>query len=461
MKTLRRIHKTNADERGFTLIEVLVALMVFAIIATVVAYSMTLAMVMTRDARSREVAANLAAQQIDIARSLQNVFSVTGGTSTQVVDGTTYTITQTTNWISSTGSVGTCGSSSGLLQNKSVNVNVTWSGMNPTTPAVSSNTLLAPSGPLNDQASGTILVHVTGATPAGVNNIPVSAKPDTNVPSNTATTVVPAPSNTDADGCSYVLKVVPGSYLIQVGAPGDGMLSQKQVNAPSNTYPVAAGNSVPAEFQYDTAAKIAVTYASNSALSNIQYPSNLMSTFAPQGDAYTTSVGTITSKKATTSVFPFPAGYSVFAGTYIAAGGSAPTCLSVDPQAWTTPNALGKVGVRQQAVVTTPGGTASANALMGVVTVTPGNNMYVTAVSQTPPTGSGDPGCSTPMTYTFTTKASGGAMNLALPWGSWTLYASSSVTTTPAAGAALAASAVTLPTGSTVKSGNIFTLDPR
>jgi prepilin-type N-terminal cleavage/methylation domain-containing protein len=454
VKTQSRVSTSTSDDSGFTLIEVLIALMVFAIIATSVAYSLTLSMVMTRDSRSREVAANLAAQQIDVARSLQNVFSVTSGTTTQVVDGTTYTITQTANWVTSTGSSGTCGSSSGLLQNKSVTISVKWSGMKASTPAITANTFLAPSGPLNDQASGTILVHVTGASSAGIANIPVSAKPDASVPGNTATTVVPAPANTDTDGCSYVLKVVPGSYLIQIGAAGDGKLDQNQVNAPSRTYPVTAGSSAAAEFQYDTANRLAVTYASNSALSNILYPSNLMATFVSSAGAYTTSVGTITTKVATTPLFPFPSGYALFAGTYIATG-STPTCLSVDPQAWTTPNASGKVGVRQQPV------TANGKVPMGVVTVTPGNNMYVTAISKTPPTGSGDPGCSTPMIYTFTTKSSGGSQNLALPYGSWTLYANTSVTTTPAATTAIAASAVTLPTGSTIKSGNVFTLDPR
>ena len=71
-------------------------MMVFAIISVLVAYSLTLAMTITRDIASREVAANLAAQQIDVARSLpERLHVVSGGTTTRSSTAPTYTITQT------------------------------------------------------------------------------------------------------------------------------------------------------------------------------------------------------------------------------------------------------------------------------------------------------------------------------------------------------------------------------
>ncbi|MES1169545.1 MAG: type II secretion system protein, partial [Leifsonia sp.] len=78
---------TETRESGFTLIEVLIAMMVFGIISVLVAYSLTLSMTLTRSSRGSEVAANLAAQQIDTARSAKDVFSVTGGTVSQTIDG--------------------------------------------------------------------------------------------------------------------------------------------------------------------------------------------------------------------------------------------------------------------------------------------------------------------------------------------------------------------------------------
>lgn len=463
----RHLQLDREPYAGFTLIEVLVALMIFAIIATSVAYSLTLALAMTRDSRSREVAANLAAQQVDVVRSLKNVFSVVNGTTTQVVDGVTYTIAQSAVWVSSTGSTATCGTTGGLLQNKSVTESVTWSGMRSTTPPVQANTLLAPSGPLNDPTSGTILVHVTGATALGMSNVAVAAAPDPLVPGNGATTVTPAPSATDSDGCSYVLKVVPGSYQITVGSPGDGMISDQQTPTPTRTYPVSAASSVLASFSYDQAAQATVTYASNSVVAGLQLPSNLTATFLPQGNVYATAVTpAMPSKTATSPLFPLGSGYSVFAGSYVPTGpaiGAAPSCLSVNPAQWTTPNALGNVGVLPPAFLTSPGLPTVASAPMGIVTVNGvASGRYLTAVNRAAAASTGDPGCATGMSYTFTTMTSGAAVTLALPYGSWSLYASTSVTTSPASSSVVPVTSLVLPAGSPAATGaNIFTLDPR
>jgi prepilin-type N-terminal cleavage/methylation domain-containing protein len=453
----QRLQRGASGDSGMTLIEVLVALMVFAIIAAAVAYSLTLTLVMTRDSRAREVAANLAAQQIDVVRSLQNVFSVNNGSSTQTVDGVTYTITQTTDWVSNTGSVATCGSTGSLLQNKLVNVSVKWSGMRAATPAVQANTLLSPSGPLNDQSSGTILVRVTGATNLGKQSIAVAAAPDTSVPGNGATAVNPAPSATDSDGCSYILKVVPGSYKITIGTSGDGMLNEKQQPTPSKTVPIAAGNSVLQGFTYDKSINVTATYASNSGTSGIQFPSNMYASFVPTvGDPYSAPV-TVASKKATTALFPFPSGYQVFAGTYVSgAVGTPATCQSVDPGAWTTPNASGHVGARGSLT------SSTVNVPMGVFTVkAPTTGRFLTAMSATAGATVGDPGCATGMSYTFATKTTGADMNLALPYGSWTLYWASTSTTAPPPSQTIAVSTLNLPTGSSLTGTTIFTLDPR
>ncbi|WP_345761940.1 prepilin-type N-terminal cleavage/methylation domain-containing protein [Diaminobutyricibacter sp. McL0608] len=465
IRTIRqRLQRGAAGDTGMTLIEVLVAMMVFAIIAMAVAYSLTLTLVMTRDSRAREVAANLAAQQIDVVRSLQNVFSVNNGSTTQTVDGITYTVTQTTDWVSNTGTVATCGSTGSLLQNKLVNVSVKWSGMDVATPAVQANTLLAPSGPLNDQSSGTILVRVSGSTNISQPSIAVAAGPDSSVPGNTATAVNPAPTATDSDGCSYILKVVPGSYKITIGTSGDGMINEKQQTTPSKTVPIAAGNSVLQSFTYDKAGSITSTFASNSGTSGILFPSNMYASFVSTGgDPYSAPV-TVASKKATTSLFPFPSGYQVFAGTYVAGTpGTAPTCLSVDPGAWTTPNASGHVGARGNFSATKPGGPAgTASVPMGVFTVkAPTTGRFLTAISATAGATVGDPGCATPMAYTFTTKTTGADMNLALPYGSWTLYWATTSTTTPPLSQTIAVSTLNLPSGSALTGTTVFTLDAR
>lgn len=453
---------------GFTLIEVLVAMMVFALIAVLVAGSLTLSMSLTRSNRASEVAANLAAQQIDIARSATNVFSVTSGSTTTTLDGTTYTVTRTAGWVTSTGAVADCGGAAGLLQNKTLNVAVSWSGMRPGTNPVQASTLLAPAGPINDPTSGTIIVHVTGATGLAKTGIPIGVKPDTSVSPNTATTISPAPSATDADGCSFILKAVPGTYAVTIGKTGDGLVNTKQVNAPTYQVPVTAGQSSVIDTQYDTASSPVLTLAPGSAAGTL-FPAygTLPLSFLPQGDPYTTTVTpTITSGVAKSSIplFPWSSGYQVFAGAYVN-GSTLPSCLSVDPDKWITPNAAGTVGHRADPIPIDPGATGGV--AMPTVRVTVSSGTFLVAVSKAPAATVGDPGCKTGMSLKYS-ASTGSSATIALPYGSWSLYAFSSKTAMDSAvtsgsyPGAIGQSAIALPAGSPAwTSGTVFTVDPR
>jgi prepilin-type N-terminal cleavage/methylation domain-containing protein len=461
---LRRSTHDSRDQ-GFTLIEVLVAMVVFGILSVLVAYLLTTAMTLTRSNRASEVAANLAAQAIDQARSATNVFSVVSGVTTTTVDGTTYTITKSAGWLTNTGTASDCGTS-GLLQNKTLNVAVTWSGMRTGASPVQASTLLAPAGPINDPTTGTIIVHVrNAANGTGVAGVPIAVAVDGTVSPNTGATVSPAPSATDIDGCSYVLKVVPGSYVVTIGSAGDGRISSDQQQPLKIPVPVTAGQSSVLDKQYDTAATPKLTLAPG-APAGTMFPTNLTVTYVPQGDAYTaqvtkTTVGGVTTTS--TPLFPFSSGYQAFAGAYVTVGpalGSAPICLSVDPGAWTTPNASGNVGVRSDPIIgITPGTTGTVT--MKLVTVTGISGRWLVAVSATAAATVGDPGCATGMTMTFA-QASTNSVTLALPYGSWKLYSLARQTDSVTASPVVPSASITLPAGSPpFTAGNIFTLDPR
>ncbi|GAA4142928.1 type IV pilus modification PilV family protein [Leifsonia shinshuensis] len=455
-------HETR--EQGFTLIEVLVAMMVFGLLSVLVAYLLTSAMTITRSNRSSEVAANLAAQAIDQARSSTDVFSVLSGVTTTTVDGTTYTVTRSAGWLTNAGTASDCGTS-GLLQNKTLNVAVTWSGMSAGASPVQASTLLAPAGPINDPTTGTIIVHVRNAAGVGVAGIPIGIAVDSTITPNTATTVSPAPPATDVDGCSYVLKVVPGSYVVTIGATGDGRISGDQQQPLKLSVPVTAGQSSVLDKQYDTAATPKLTLAPGSPATTM-FPTNLTVTYVPQGDAYTAQVTMTTSGGVTTTstpLFPYSSGYQAFAGTSVPvgpAGGGAAICLSVDPAAWTIPNASGNVGVRSDPIIgVTAGSTGTVT--MKLVTVTGISGRWLVAVSAAAAATVGDPGCATGMSMAFA-KAATNSVTLALPYGSWKLYSLANKTDTVSTSPVVASTSITLPAGSPAfTAGNIFTLDPR
>jgi prepilin-type N-terminal cleavage/methylation domain-containing protein len=471
VKGLRKRFATEAGRSsGFTLVEVLVSMMVFAIIAISVAFALTSSLTMTRDARAREVASNLAAQAIDISRSIDDVFSVVTKTTTSPVDGVTYTTTQTTGWVSSAGSDATCGTEGGPLQYKHVNVKVTWSGMRATTPPVQADTLIAPNGRINDPSMGTILVSVVGASGAGQPDVIVTAKPAAITP-NGAQAVDPVPLPTDREGCSYVLKVTPGNYDITISRTGDDYVSENQLTTVKKTVGVAAGDSTSADFQFDKASTISAIFASNSAVPSLQFPSNLSASFASENSVYIAPVSVASpSKRAILKLHPFANGYSVFAGAYVAPAGTNPGCVSVDPIAWTSPNDAGVVGKRQPAVASNPGEPASVDVPMGIVVVNKVNaGKYLTAVSATADADIGDPGCAAPMTYRFTVPMTAAAYTLALPYGTWNLYTGNSAGSTSSL---LKVKDLTLPPGTPGASGKdkkgnengdkeAFTLDPR
>ncbi len=417
---LARVRNHDESDAGLTLVELLVALMIFAIVAVGTAFSLVSILSMTKDGTAREVAANLAAQDIDKARASGDVTTLGNSSQFYTINGIVYHLTRTTGWVLSGSSTGGCGTGGGTLQYKQANVTVTWTGMNPVTPAVRADTLIAPAGRINDPTLGTLIVSVLGASGTGKAGVTVTATPSA-VAGNTAMPLTVVPSPTDANGCSYILKVTPGTYDVTISATNFVSDKQEQGSVIRQTG-VAAGTSASVGFQFDLAAYFSVSYATNYTASTPQFPTNLDTTFYNTfGTWYTTAPATNPAP-----FHPYPAGYSIFAGKFLApSGGGSTSCLSVDPAAWTTPaSSDGAIGQREPAVSAAPGATASVGVNMGIIGLSGvSSNPYITAVSQSTAPGTDDPGCLQTMTYTF--PRTNGSV-LALPYGSWKLYRSDS-----------------------------------
>lgn len=432
---MRRTPHGPPDDEGMSLVEVLVAMMIFAVISTGIIFTMLSLLSVTRDSRARQVALNLASEEVDDARTSGDLFELLDGERAVQVDDTTYHVRRSTRWVTDPGQdlqCGTSGSAAGsTLRYKRVNVEVTWDNMRSQTVPVRSDTIVSPDSHLNDPTLGTILVSVLSGDGSGRPGVSVSASAGS--PHNGAKTPAVGPAATDAQGCSYILKVVPGNYDVSVSMPG--YVDHQQNRVGKLTVGVGAGVSASAGFQYDRAATVTPRYASNVppvSAETVRLPSNLDISFV---SSYGTHV--VPNRAASVELFPFSSGYTVLAGKFVAPSQANNGCLSVDPALWESgPDGVTAVGPPVPVTATTkPGERASVDLPMGLVSVS-GSGRYLRATTA-PPQGA-DPGCTVPMTYTFDLQGGDSAAStptLGLPPGTWTISRGRSVSATAPVGA--------------------------
>lgn len=402
-----------SSEAGVTLVEIIIAMMVFGFIAVSVAFGLITALSMGGDTRSREVATNLAAQDIDTVRAAKDVFGVANVVArTTVVNGTTFSLTRTATWETSGSAYAGCGSGGGQLTFKRFNVSVDWEGRRASSPLVHTDTLLSPGSRVSDPALGSILVSALTGSGAGSAGITVTATPAS--PANGALPITVAPLATDTQGCSYILKVTPGNYNVVLSRTN--YLDDTQTVMSTKSVGVAAGAASSVAFQYDLAARFDVTYAGNHPGVTL-IPSNLHTTFRSTYGVVTSpsSTGALTR---TVPLYPFAAGYQAFAGRYDTPGASVVGCRSVDPAAWTAVAADGAVGRDVSPVAALSGAAVATPVSMGVLNVSGAAGQYLTATAQTTAPGTGDPGCAIPASYSFG-LVTAGTVQIGLPYGSW------------------------------------------
>jgi prepilin-type N-terminal cleavage/methylation domain-containing protein len=435
----RRLRRDTAPDAGLTLIEVLVAMTIFGFVATGIALGLTSSMTAALDNQKRITAASLAAAEIDRVRAIGDPFKVSSvdpGVATGPDNA--FTVTTDATWKTPSGSDSTCGTSGGPLQFKLVKVTVSWNGARSD---VVSNTLIAPSGRINDPTMGTILVVVKNALGRGAGGVGF-----------TAGTLATSP--TDSDGCGYVLKVPPGSYTVTMNQ--SGYIDYQQKTSPSKTADVAAGSSTVYSFQYDKAATFTLAYGTGAPT----LPNNLDTTFinATYGGAFPPMKVSTTTKQA--SLHPYKDGYQAVAGAYDDNTCPAPNPTEWSPDTRTTPNKVGALPAPQAAAA---GAATSITVPMGTATISSGSGPFLFAVSQSAAPVPGEPPCADgAMKYTFGSvipSSGGSGVKIALPFGTWQLFSASTAAGTQTA---LTGGRVTITSnGSYVSSSGQLTLDPR
>jgi prepilin-type N-terminal cleavage/methylation domain-containing protein len=403
----------RSSEDGLTLIELLVAMTIFTMVALSLAYTLQNALITTRDARNRVQAANLAARELEIVRndfgatttgpatlaatsSVTNPHPLPGGTAGQPlrVDGTDFTVVRRVEWLpAGTGSSPCDGGSAVSYPSIGVNVQVTWDAMRGTNPVASNTVLTPPKGTLNTSMAF-VAVKILGAGGTGLAGVPVTLSGPGGSP-----VVVSA-----VDGCAVFSLSTMGTYSAAISSAGyvtfDG-----QPGATKTGITVTAGTMQQVNFSYDRAATLMTAFATDGVH---KLPSPLPGlTYFNQGLVPLGNRAAATAATSTTlgPLWPFSDGYSVWAGT----------CRQSDP---TTAGHS-----RPAPVVVLPGSSGSVGLALAPLSIDvttmadlplAGYTVFATPADVT--------GCTTPVaTLTLgTTDATGNVLS-SLPGGVWNL----------------------------------------
>jgi prepilin-type N-terminal cleavage/methylation domain-containing protein len=433
----RRASVRVDDEAGFTMVEMVIAIFIFAMVITGVGVGMSSALNLTSQNRNRSIAANLAAQQMDTIRSTdftaldqmtQPPQTVTLPTTT--IEGVPYTMVQYTHWVrkNDTGaSAGPCQSpptAANPLAYIAVTTTVTWNGMHGVLP-VQTNTVISPPVGVYDQTEGHIRVTVLNAAGQPVSGALVSIANPAQGVSDSATTA--------ADGCAFFAYQPTGAYTVTLSS-ALGKVDGQGSSAPSQTVTVKSASTSSVQFLFDSAASLALTLTPKTpgyltpATAGYDVPSTVKvylanTALTPSGKAlYATPTGL---SRTITPLFPYSAGFQAWAGT----------CSDADPQGV---NSLGAPyypgAIRDPASALTPGATTPGTVTLPSTSLqfkrtSAGSAAYTVIAIHT---AASDTGCPVAETYTLAsplTLVAGTtvAVNVSLPYGSWTIQVKNGV----------------------------------
>ena len=234
------------EDRGFTLVEVVVAMSMFAVAASVTLGLLVRATGVAGDNIRRTAAANLAMSQIEAVRTT-SATSIPDGqtTTTKTVGNTTYTIKQLANYVASNSSTSVCTGSGSTLAYKLVTVTVTWPNMG-SIKAVRADTLKAVGVGTDglDSSLGTLAILVAGTSGAAQTGVTVTLSSG-------------ASKTTGDDGCVVFTGLSPATYSVSASMTGYTGTANTQ-SASIGSLGVTAGNVTRGTLMYDTTRSVTV-----------------------------------------------------------------------------------------------------------------------------------------------------------------------------------------------------------
>jgi type II secretory pathway pseudopilin PulG len=393
-------------------VELLVAVTVFALVFAAVSIGIGRALEVNRGNRNRSAAAYLAARQLEEVRA-KTFSSVALGRTTCVYTTTScnlpapYTVVQDVAWASPGTTSTTCdvpATSGSTLAYKRVTVTVTWPDMGGVAP-VSSQTVLTPPGGSYDPNDGHILVQVfdRDALPLGGQTVSITGPGS-------------ASQVTTSDGCAFFAYLDPGTYTATL--PSSTYVDRQGNRPATQTVGVTASQITKAQFDYDEAATLSV---------GLVAPSGAVIPTGTYGVAMTVANSNLTvgtrsfqqsatgsgTTRTITPLFPYTSGYQVWAGD----------CADADPAAYTG-------GSRGAVLASNPAATTGGSANLDAVDVIVKRSGVAVSGATIQASHAAGTGCTAGETLTTTsTTDSTGKLRLALPYGTWTIRATSGIRT--------------------------------
>lgn len=236
------------DDRGFTIMEVVVAMSVFAVF---VAASLGVLMRTTQTTHGnlrRTAATNIALRYIEAARGA-NVFAIPTGrvTTTETMGNLSFTVTQNARYVPATNSGSVCAGTANTLAYKLVTITVTWPNMGAIKP-VRTDTLKAVGIGKNgvDPSKGSLAIEVVGSTGTRLPGVTVSISNGQSM-------------NTDDDGCVVFTNLPPATYTASVNTMGYVSTANRQAHTTS-PIGVSAGTMARGSVYYDTARTLNIAF---------------------------------------------------------------------------------------------------------------------------------------------------------------------------------------------------------